>query len=429
MRVAYLVNRYPAVSHTFVRREIRALEARGIAVDRYSLRPVEDSLTDPQDRAEAARTRALLGPWPVLARSVAAGAIRNAPEVLRCAASAASLGLRSERGALRHLGYLAEAVALRRELARRPVDHLHAHFGTNSATVAWLCRRLGGPPFSVTVHGPEELDKPRELALGRKAADAAFVATVSSFGRSQMMRWTAPEHWDRLHEVRCGLSRSELAPEPEPVPAAPRLVCVGRLCEQKGQLLLVEAARRLAQAGLVFELVLAGDGPMRGAIDSAIREKGLEQRVRVTGWLSGEQVRGQLKRARALVLPSFAEGLPVVLMEAMAAGRPVLSTYVAGIPELVVPGRNGFLVPAGDVNQLTLAMRSLLEASPADLTAMGRRGRETVGTRHMVENEAEKLERLFRESAGRGIRLPERRVEAVTTSLIGRRTAEEARRC
>ena len=136
------------------------------------------------------------------------------------------------------------------------------------------------------------------------------------------------------------------------MPAARRLVCVGRLCEQKGQLLLVEAAHRLTAQGVDFELVLAGDGEMRGAIEALITHHNLQGRVRITGWISGEQVRNEILAARALVLPSFAEGLPVVIMEAMALRRPVISTFVAGIPELVRPGEHGWLVPAGDVEAL-----------------------------------------------------------------------------
>lgn len=220
---------------------------------------------------------------------------------------------------------------------------MHAHFGTNSTEVVMLANVLGGPAYSFTVHGPEEFDKPQFLHMGEKVRRAAFVAAVSSYGRSQLYRWVAHEHWGKVKVVHCGLERGFHDVAPVNVPCAPRLVCVGRLCEQKGQLLLLEAAHRLAAQSIDFELVLAGDGEMREEIGALIARHGLQAQVRITGWISSAQVREEILAARALVLPSFAEGLPVVIMEAMALRRPVLTTYVAGIPELVRPGENGWL--------------------------------------------------------------------------------------
>ena len=175
-------------------------------------------------------------------------------------------------------------------------------------------------------------------------------------------------------------------------------VCIGRLSAQKGQLLLIDAARRLREEGLTFELVLVGDGPLRGVIEQRIATAGLQKQVRITGWLSGAQVREELGRARALVLPSFAEGLPVVIMEAMAMQRPVIATYIAGIPELVVPGETGWLVPAGDEVALAGAMRAALSANPKQLASMGEAARQRVLERHSINREVEKLEALFRSS-------------------------------
>ena len=141
-----------------------------------------------------------------------------------------------------------------------------------------------------------------------------------------------------------------------PMPDRPRLVNVGRLTEQKGQLLLIEAAAHLHAQGIDFELVIVGDGPFRGKLERLIDQHGLRDRVRITGFLNNHGVRLELEAARALVMPSFAEGLPVVIMEALALGRPVISTYVAGIPELVEPGRSGWLIPAGAVEPLAAAM-------------------------------------------------------------------------
>jgi glycosyltransferase involved in cell wall biosynthesis len=174
---------------------------------------------------------------------------------------------------------------------------------------------------------------------------------------------------------------------------------VGRLCEQKGQHLLVEAAHGLADQGLDFELVLAGDGEMRADIEALIVQYHLQARVRILGWISGEQVRDEILAARALVLPSFAEGLPVVIIEAMALGRPVISTYVAGIPELVRPGEDGWLVPAGDVTTLADAMQACLDAPLEVLARMGAKARKQALLRHDIEKEATKLAGLFRGAA------------------------------
>src|SRR5262249_19516144 len=177
-----------------------------------------------------------------------------------------------------------------------------------------------------------------------------------------LMRWTPPAEWAKLHVVRCGVDREFLAADGAPPPDRPRLVCVGRLCGDKGQILLVEAAGRLAKEGKEFELVLVGDGDIRPKLEERIRALGLERRVLLRGWMDGAGVRREISEARALVLPSFAEGLPVVIMEALAMGRPVLSTYVAGIPELVRPGVNGWLVTAGSVDDLVGRLREALDA-------------------------------------------------------------------
>jgi glycosyltransferase involved in cell wall biosynthesis len=290
-----------------------------------------------------------------------------------------------------------EACVLYRRLRRTGARHLHAHFGTNAADVALLTRTLGGPPYSFTVHGPEEFDRPEALSLGEKIARAAFVVAISEFGRSQLFRWCAYEHWRKVHVVRCGVDAGFLGAGPRPVPDVPRLVCVGRLCEQKGQLRLLEALALLAGQGVEFEAVLAGDGPMRAEVEAEAARLGLGEKVRVTGWLSGEQVRQHLLDARLMVLPSYAEGLPVVLMEALALGRPVVTTYVAGIPELVRPGVNGWLVPAGSVAALADALAEGLGTGTDRLGRMGAAGAGLVRALHDASREAARLAGLFAE--------------------------------
>ena len=396
MKVAYLVNQYPRTTHSFIRREIHAVQEAGVEVLRYSLRPSEERLPNEADRAELQRTRIVLDEG-ILGHAVAFAAIglRRPLALLRALALAVRIGWRSDRGLLRHLVYLTEAAVLWRWLRDAEVDHVHAHYGTNPAAIAMLCHALGGPSFSFTVHGPGEFDKPEFLALREKIRRARFVVAISSFGRSQLYRWARHEDWTKLHVVRCGLDEELLRARPTPVPAAPRLVSIGRLSEEKGQLLLVEAAALLKAQGVAFEIVLAGDGPLRGEVERSIAQHGLEKCVRVMGWMAADQVRDAIRASRALVLPSFAEGLPVTIMEALALGRPAVTTAIAGIPELVEHGVTGWLVPAGSLEALAVAMRAVLEESPARLEVMGRTGAELVRRNHDAGREAQSLLALF----------------------------------
>jgi colanic acid/amylovoran biosynthesis glycosyltransferase len=236
------------------------------------------------------------------------------------------------------------------------------------------------------------------MGLEDKIHRCSFVVAISSFGRSQLYLRARPLDWWKIKVVHCGLEKSFYEPEPD-VPEIPnRLVCVGRLCEAKGQLLLIEAAAGLAAKGITFELVLAGDGPMRGEIENLIGKYGISDRVRITGWISSDDVRREILAARALVLPSLAEGLPVVIMEAMALRRPVLSTYIAGIPELVRPGKDGWLFPAGSVRELEQAMEDCLSRPRIELEGLGQAAHDRVLTRHSIDTEAGKLAELLHNS-------------------------------
>ena len=308
--------------------------------------------------------------------------------MVAAAKQAMSYAWKSDRGFVNHAAYLAEACVLREHLDKRGIGHLHAHFGTNSAIVASLSRTLGGPAFSFTVHGPEEFDRAPVIGLPDTIRASKFVAAISNYGRSQLCRQVAPNHWGKIAIVRCGLDGKLLAREQPPIPIAPRLLCIGRLHEQKGHLVLLDAMAELKRRRIPCELVLAGDGPLRASLEAKIAELGLGEHIRITGWISEQQVIEELTAARALVLPSFGEGLPVVIMEAMALGRPVISTFIAGIPELVKPGENGWLVPAGAVPPLVEAMAEALAASPETLAAMGRRGQTAVRAQHDIGQSA-----------------------------------------
>lgn len=396
LRVAYLVNHYPKVSHSFIRREILALERQGVEVERISVRGAEDSLFDPEDQREQQRTRYVLARGLFYVLLVAIGfSLRRPGRFLQGLRLALALSRRSDRSLAHHLVYLAEACLVATWLADTRVSHLHAHFGTNPAEVALLTHALGGPPYSFTVHGPEEFDKPEALALRRKIRHARFVVAISSYGRSQLSRWIEPVDWPKIEIVHCGLEPAFHEVTSGSPASAPRFVCVGRLCEQKGQLVALDAVALLRQRGVTCELVLAGDGEMRDAVERRSAELGVTDCVRITGWLSSGQVRDEILASRALVMPSFAEGLPVAIMEAMALRRPVISTYVAGIPELVRPEREGWLVPASDVAALADAMERCVVASTETLERMSLSARQRVLERHDVDQEAARLRLLF----------------------------------
>ncbi len=360
------------------------MEAQGFEVQRFTVRRWAGNLVDADDQAEAERTHVVLDAGMLrLLLATLITAVGAPMAFWRAMSLAIRMGRRSLRGIPFHLIYVAEACMLRRWWRQGGVRHVHVPFGTNSTAVAMLCRVLGGPTYSFTAHGPEEFDMPLSLSLGDKVRHAAFVVAISDFGRSQLYRWADFEDWEKVHVVRCGVD-DRFLDAAAPVQDSNRLVCVGRIAEQKGQLLLVCAAARLREMGISFDLTLAGDGPMRSEVESLIAQLHLQDCVHITGWVSGEQVRDALVHARAMVLPSFAEGLPVVIMEALALGRPVVSTYVAGIPELVEPNTSGWLVPAGSVEMLANAMREVLQTPVEMLENMGRHARSVCanGTMH-----------------------------------------------
>jgi colanic acid/amylovoran biosynthesis glycosyltransferase len=404
MIIAYLVNQYPKVSHSFVRREVVAVETCGLKVARFSIRSCESELVDGADKLEQELTKVILGIGiQGLVLSLLRVAITRPVRFIEALRLTFQVGWHSDRGMILHLAYLAEACVVLNWFSEQEIAHVHAHFGTNSTTVAMLCRVLGGPTYSFTVHGPEEFDKATLLALEEKIKRSTFVAAVSSFGKSQIFRWCDRSFWSKIHVIHCGVDAAFLVHPHVPIPSAPRLVCIGRLSEQKGHLLLLEAAHLLAVEGLDFKLVFVGDGPLRTDIEKLIVQFNLQKHIEITGWTSSEQVREQLLASRAMVLPSFAEGLPVVIMEALALNRPVISTYVAGIPELVEPGVCGWLVPPGSAETLAVAMRAALEAPLEKLEEMGKAGSERVAQQHNIDLEAKKLVALFESSINHSI--------------------------
>jgi len=365
------------------------------------MRGWDASLPDPEDMNELAKTKYILkgGALPLIKATILT-MVATPVRFIAALRLAVQHARPSDRPFPVHLIYLMEACWLSRRLKVLGLRHVHAHFGSNPAEVALLVHELSRIQFSFTVHGPEEFFLAPLIHLAEKVRRAAFIIAISSFGRSQLLRLVNQACWEKIHVVHCGLNHTFFQAS-IPAFATGRLLCVGRLNREKGHLLLIGAAARLAKDGHKFELVFVGDGEMRPEIESLIAHHALEDRVSITGWADGEAVRQHILASRALILASFAEGLPVVLMEAMALGRPVLTTYVAGIPELVIHGETGWLVPAGNEDALVEAMQVCLAADAETLNRMGEAGRHRVLMRHDIDHEAGKLCQLFETYIGR----------------------------
>lgn len=382
---------YPAVSLTFILREVEALRGLGAEVVTCSVRRTSPKQhPGPLEKAHAAVTFNILAASarPATALAALGWALRRPGRLvatLRLAWASRGPGVRAT--ALQ-AAYTAEAVVLARHLATERVEHVHNHFVSASATVAMLAAQLVGIPFSYTLHGPTDFFEPLRWKIGTKTAHAAFVACISHYCRAQAMVFSDPTHWSKLHIVRCGVTPTLYArPRPDR-PAEPvELLFVGRLARVKGLLVLFEALAQITK-GPTLRLTVAGDGPERTFLEEAARPLG--DRVRFTGYLSQDAVADRLATADIFVLPSFAEGVPVVLMEAMAAGVPVIATRVAGVSELVEEGVSGLLVPAGDSESLARALADLA-AEPARRSAMGRAGRAKVNAEFDIESAATRL--------------------------------------
>ncbi|EJL23332.1 glycosyltransferase [Novosphingobium sp. AP12] len=398
MAVAYLSNVYPKISHSFIKTEIAALERQGFDVHRLTIRRADDTI--PEDRAEAQRTTVVLENSAALAMAVTMCLWSRPVAALKALALAWRTGGSGNR--IRACAYFAEAALIARSLERAGIGHVHAHFGTNPAMVARLVARLGRVTYSFTAHGPDEFDAPRTLDLPGKIAEAAFVVGVSNFGRGQLLRWSHPDHWERIHVVHCAPDPMFLAGRAQEVAGrgeTVRFLCVARLSAQKGLPLLLEAVARVGQTRPIL-LDVIGGGEDRAIIEGQIERLGIGDVVTLHGWASPRTIRTALGASRALVLPSLAEGLPVVLMEAMALRVPVIATAVAGIPELV-DGQVGWLVPSGSAEDLADALCDALDTRAADLAAMGERGWKRVTERHDPLRSAAQLAALMRPLAKR----------------------------
>lgn len=396
MKIGYLVNQYPKISHSFIRREILALEALEVPIIRFSIRSCEEPLIDKADQEELEKTNVILNVGIIgLLVSFVKVALTRTQRWLDAIKLTIKIGLNSDRGLILNFAYLAEACVLLDRFAHLGITHFHAHFGTNSTTVLLLHHILGGSTYSFTVHGPEEFDKVTAIALPEKIKYATFVVAVSSYGKSQLYRWCDFKDWDKIKIIHCGVDEAFLSLPYQPITEKPCFVSVGRLSEQKGQYLLIEAVSKLVAQGYQFELILVGDGELRQPIEEAIERWNLQDTVKITGWATQTQVTKYILQSQVMVLSSFAEGLPVVIMESLALGRPVISTYIAGIPELVIPEKSGWLVPAGSAEALVSTLQIVLDTPISQLEKIGKSGQKMVKEKHNVNQEAQKLKQLF----------------------------------
>lgn len=375
VRLAYLVSQYPAVNHTFILREIRALRARGFDIDVVSVRPADRSpdVMTAEEREELHRTRAIkqIGVpgalWAHLAE-----AVTNPSGYGRGLALALRMGRGSAPATLSHLFYFAEAVIAGRWMREQGHTHFHTHF---SSTVGFLTARIFPLTWSMTIHGPEEFNDVAGFHMAEKVSSCRLVVAISSYARSQILRTCPPAEWSKVVTIRLGVDGSVFAVRPVPSTAVPEVLCVGRLAPVKAQHILIESIALLRARGVSVRLRLVGDGPDRESLSAAAAQMGLTHDVVFDGWRNQDEVQERYRMATIFAMASFAEGIPVVLMEAMAMGIPCVATRIMGIPELIADGVSGLLVPPADAEALAGAIGRLLANADlgAQLAPVGRR--------------------------------------------------------
>jgi glycosyltransferase involved in cell wall biosynthesis len=399
-RIAYLTGQYPEVSLTFILREVEGLRALGAEVLTCSIRETPAvQHPGPAEKQAAASTFHVLKAArnPRVFLGAQGRALRHPTRYFGALALALRTGSPGIRAFFYQLIFFFEATVLARHLEQEKVQHLHNHFVFGSATVAMLASKMTGIPYSFTLHGPADLLEPYRWRLDEKTARAKFVSVISHYARSQLMFFSDPAHWDKIKIIHCGVDPALYdRPAGPPLPARRddeiRLVFVGRLAPVKGLRVLLAALAQLRDDLPNLHLVLVGDGPDRKTLEAAAAPLG--DRVTFTGYLSQSEVAQAMQAADICVLPSFAEGVPVVLMEAMASRKPVIATQVAGVGELVEDGVSGFIVPPGDMESLAARIRVL--AGDAKLRVqMGKAGRDKVVAEFDIADEVVRLAGLF----------------------------------
>ncbi|MGL1933074.1 MAG: glycosyltransferase family 4 protein [Desulfotalea sp.] len=396
-RIAYLSNPYPAISHTFIFREIESLRREGIEVFpiSVSLSPDLEKMTLPEQE-EAQQTLVLKTTSPLRILIMAILLLFSSPAgFFKMTMKSLSFCFKGPKNIVKAVGYLAEAVIVLNHLKKHQIFHIHEHFANPSALVAMLCQEYGGISYSISVHGPDIFYQVDSSLLFDKVDGASFVRCISHYCRSQIMRITEHHKWKDAHIVRCGVNPEKFLPRVDPKNSVPQLVCVGRLCPAKGQNILLEACSLLRKQNIHFKMTFVGDGPDRNGLEKLCLELGLQDFVCFTGALGQNEVQEAYNKADIFVLPSFAEGVPVVLMEAMAMEMPVVSTRITGIPELIEHEKEGLLATPGDMDDLVLQLNRLL-ADPTLASSLGKCGREKVKKMYNQHQNNKELAELFK---------------------------------
>jgi len=398
-KLVYLTGEYPKASHTFILREIAALRAQGMTVLTASIRkPSAENLIGPEEESEASKTFYVLeaAKRPLALLKAHAASLKQPRRWF----GALGLALRTRRpglkGLLWQLFYFLEAGVIAHHLQREGADHLHNHFADSSASVTMLASHMAGVPFSFTLHGPSDLFEPESWHLREKIARARHVFCISYFARSQAMLFSNPADWPKLDIVRCGVIPENYEGDGARG-AGFNLLFVGRLAQVKGLRVLIEALETLRTTHPDMGLTLIGDGEDRAFTEEASKRLG---NITLLGLQSQAAVAAEMKKAHALVLPSFAEGVPVVLMEAMSSGLPVIATRVAGVSELVEDGGSGLLVPPGSVTHLREAILKLA-GDPELCRSMGEVGREKVRQDFNTATEAKHIHAILKGETSR----------------------------
>jgi colanic acid/amylovoran biosynthesis glycosyltransferase len=397
--IAYLTSQYPAPSHTFIRREIDALRRRGLQIHTFSVRrPLPQEILSERDRQDVADTFYVLPALPV--RTVAALArtfLRDPMRFLSTLWATAQHRLPGLKNLVWALFYFIEGMMVADELRRRGIDHLHNHFANASASVGFAATRYLGIDWSLTLHGISDFDYPHGPLLPGKIAHARFLACVSHFGRAQAMRVSDPVYWSKLFIARCGVDLAGLPPKGPSRQDRLRLIQVARLSPEKGQIGLLEAFAAAVKRGLDAELLIVGDGPDQERVATRIAALGMGDRVTLPGRVSEAHALSLIASADIFVLSSFMEGLPVVLMEALALGVPVIAPSIAGVPELVEPHVSGMTFPAGDWNELTDRILKLA-GDPSLRARLAAEGKSRVEAEFAVNRAVEPMYSAFTRS-------------------------------
>lgn len=401
MKIAYLTSQYARAADTFIRREVQGLRALGHDVHTFSARRAKGEDISAEVRKEQANTLYLTEqPIQKLALSTISMLVKRPARFAKAAKTVFSLHQKGIKSRIWQLAYLMEASLMAEELEERGVEHIHNHIAQASATVAMLASELTGIPYSLTVHGPHIFFEPREQNLSLKVHRSAFTACITEFCKSQIKIFVPYKDWSKLDIIHCGLDQTFLGPPPTPVPDTNKVVTVGRLCEEKGQLELVEVLAHLKTEGINMELVVVGDGPMRQPMQQLAEQLNVVNQIDFRGWQDSDGVLNAIKNCRVMLHPSFAEGLPVVIMEALALGRPVIASRIAGIPELVKDSHCGWIVTPGDKMDTARALREALQMPVTQLSVMGENGRLRIEEHHDNHKETQKLAKLIETRGG-----------------------------